>query len=174
MVTFPPVSAALADSTATDSEARAFLGAVDRWRADALTWLDQPATAHRLSPGLRALLVGILTTPGTDRAEPLPVPAPYAVRALPAFTGPPVGAARQVLTWRAAIVDFLSDVWDTIGPAPYQFEECTLVIRELFTTDTVRNTTLCRDCLQPLPPDPRDAAAHVFACPVRLHRAELG
>ncbi len=152
-MTFPPVSAALADGTAAGAEARAFLDAVDRWWAGALSWLGEPATAHRLSPGLRLLLVE---------------------RPVPAVTGPPVEAARRVLAWRAAIVDYLSDVWDTMGPAPYQFEECTLVIRELFTPDAAHGTNLCRDCLQPLPPGPRDAAAHVFACPVRLHRAELG
>lgn len=173
-MTFPPVRAALADGTATDSEAHTFLDAVDRWRAGALSWLDQPVTTHRLSPGLHGLLAELLTTPATAGTQLSLVPEVYAVRPLPAFTGPPVEAARRVLAWRAAIVDFLSDVWDTIGPAPYQFEECTLVIRELFTPDTAGNTDLCRDCLQPLPPDQRAAAAHVFGCPVRLHRAELG
>ena len=164
MVTFPPVSAALADGTATDAEARAFLDAVEVWRVGALARLAQPATA------LHGLLAGTLTTPGTE----LPLAPPYAVRPVPALTGPPVETARRVLAWRAAIVDFLSDVWDTLGPAPYPFEECTLAIRELFTPDTAEGTRLCRDCLQPLPAGQRDAAAHVFACPVRLHRAELG
>jgi hypothetical protein len=163
---FPAVSTTLTRGAAPDGEVRTFLRGVARWRRSVLAWLDAQAASGRLSEGLRDLLKRSLGIPDV----PAPTLSAYDIRSFPAPQGSPSEHALDVLVWRSGIVSFLSDVWDTLGPALFEMEECQLVISAIFTPTARRGAVLCPDCLQPLPGASDEAAAHYFACPIRLRR----
>jgi hypothetical protein len=71
------------------------------------------------------------------------------------------------MVWRSRLVDFLSDVWDVIGPPLLKMEECEWVIRELLMSPSAER--ICPDCLQRLP-SPDFERRHFDACVVRIAR----
>ncbi len=167
---FPPASAALVRGHAAEDEVRAFLGALAPWHEHAMGWLDERAATGEVSPALRDVLRWALGS----RDAPAPHLPVYDVRRFPPPAGSDAEHALDVLAWRAGVVDFLSDAWDTLGPADFGLEECALALEELFVPAALRGVAACPDCLQPLPARPREAAAHVLACPIRARRAQAG
>lgn len=163
---FPAVGAALTRGAAPEGEVRTFLDDLAAWRASALAWLDAQAASGRLSDGLHEFLRWSLGVPGVQE----PTLSGYHTRPLPPPLEPTSEHALDVLVWRSGVVDLLSDVWDTLGPALFELEECTLVIDAVFTPVTWRGALVCPDCLQPLPGASDEAAAHYFVCPIRLRR----
>ncbi|QHT56535.1 hypothetical protein GXP71_10920 [Cellulomonas sp. H30R-01] len=165
---FPPVPAAVLDRTAREADAAAWLADVDAWRDRARAWVRDDAAAAGVSAPLRGVLAAALAV-GGDPA----VPSVYVVRGFPPEGLDPELRAWAVLVWRSWLVDYLSDVWDTVGgdltPA-----ECALVVDDVLTPAGLAGTSVCLDCLQPLPDRPADAAAHAAVCPVRTARARTG
>jgi hypothetical protein len=165
---FPEVSFALAYGTASEEEAGSFLAALAPWHERAMAWLDEQVSSGGISSRLRDLLKWSLGS----RTVRAPAVSGYLISRLPPPSGSTVEDALDVLTWRAGVVDFLSDVWDTMGPADFEFEECTLAIEQLFTPPSLRATQICPNCMQPLPADSRTAASHTLECPIRLRREQ--
>lgn len=163
---FPVVSTELTRADPPADEARAFIAAVLRWRKSAIAWLDVHTARREMSTGLRDLLKWVLGSPDmTARTT-----SGYHLRPFPEPAGSAPEHVLDVLVWRSGVVDYLSDVWDTIGPGDYELDECTLAIDALFTPPSLRGVPTCPDCLQPLPETPKAAGAHAIACPVRLRR----
>jgi len=132
----------------------------------ALSWLDEKASYERLSSELRALLKDWLGASGqTARAF-----SAYRAGSFPALKGTSSERVLDVLVWRSGVVDFLSDIWDTIGAAPFEMEECQFAINALFTPASLSGIVVCPNCLQPLPIEQDAASAHYFDCPIRLRR----
>ncbi len=172
---FPPVSARLVEGAASGAEAAEFLRAVRRWRADADTWAHAAADHQLVSRRLGDLLSWAL---GRREVGP-PVSSAYDLFPLDDGTlddtldddtrGAGAGAAaRSALVWRSGVVDFLADVWDTLGPSDYDPRQCMAVIEALFTPLAVRGVLHCPDCVQPLSAD--EAGLHAWACPIRKAR----
>lgn len=164
---FPPVSASVANGTASAQEEAAFLDAFDRWRVAAAAWLRDATERADISPALRDLLLWTLGYPvAADRP-----PSRYVVDQIP---WPGDDRAGAILAWRSGIVDFLSDVWDTLGPADFELQECSRTIDEIFTPAILRGIAHCPDCLQLRTADPTAsppyAEQHVLNCPIRLRR----
>lgn len=163
---FPAVSAALTGGTAPDEEVGAFLDALAPWHERAMSWLDEQVASGGISAGLRDLLKWSFGS----REVVAPAVSGYDVGRFPPPSGSAAEHALDVLAWRAGLVDFLSDIWDTMGPAEFELEECSLAIEELFTPPSLRGRQICPNCMQPLPADSRQAAAHTLGCPIRLRR----
>ena len=99
--------------------------------------------------GVAAPLLGVLR-------EAFGVDPPDVIRSLPYRVLPfpkPAGAAledlRKVMLWRAGLVDFLGDCWDTLGPSRFDMAECLAVSARLMpagATDDGSNKT-CSYCL---------------------------
>jgi hypothetical protein len=91
------------------------LPAIEAWRAAFATWLESGAISESLATVLLELL-GMEPTSTFARS-------PYHLVRYPAASP----SLHAVLLWRAGIVDFLSDIWDTMGAADFDIEECQLV-----------------------------------------------
>lgn len=163
---FPAVPAAVVDRTATTAELDGLLGEVEAWRGRVRAWLRGSAASEGVSAALRDLLRLTLESGG----DPAPVPGAYDVRAFPPGGLDPGTRAWAVLVWRSALVDYLSDAWDTLGPGALGVEECALVVDDVLTPAGSRPGGLCLDCLQPVAGRSGDAAAHTLVCAVRAAR----
>ena len=140
----------------SDSEAvRRALVAVEQWRTTLATWLGSAERDDSLSPGLATTLRELLgALPTSDFVR-----FPYRLAKFPAALDDPNAALRAVLLWRAGIVDFLSDVWDTLGEADFDIEEC----RRAATFFAPEGAdALCPLCLSP------QGDRHYDACAVQL------
>ncbi|HKT00687.1 MAG TPA: hypothetical protein VJT31_14245, partial [Rugosimonospora sp.] len=129
-------------------------------------WLRDAARRGAVSAGLDTLLRWTLGYP----ADAAPVSGRYALGQVPDPAGPGTEAVQVILVWRSGVVDYLADVWDTIGAAEFEPGECTLAIDEVFTPAVLRGILHCPDCLQLLTDAPGSAQPHPLRCPVRLRR----
>jgi hypothetical protein len=75
---------------------------------------------------------------------------------------------QAVLLWRARLVDFLADVWDTLGTPLFDMEECRQAT-DLFMPGDFTGTDYCPLCLQMYPVANREEEAHQHyeRCPVQ-------
>jgi hypothetical protein len=83
---------------------------------------------------------------------------------------PPACSACSCNDLVSGVVDFLADVWDTIGRAQFEPGECMLAIDEIFMPAVLRGIRHCPDCLQLLPDLPDSSLPHPLRCPVRVRR----
>lgn len=115
--------------------------------------------AESLSPRLAEVfgeLVG--TSDGTSFAS-----LPYRLVRYPDRSkrrGSPGEQLRDVLLWRAGVVDFLSDAWDTLGDAGFEVGECQR-LAALLTPEGKEGNEYCPLCLGP------QTKAHYDACAVQ-------
>jgi len=133
------------------SRARA---AVEAWRAAWTAWLEGPRD-DGISEAMAVLLLELL---GARESEGFRA---YRYR-LSRF--PTSGSLREVLLWRAGLVDMLSDVWDRIGEAAFGFEECQRV-SALLVPAGADAPRICALCLGAEPPP--SSALHYEACEVQ-------
>jgi hypothetical protein len=143
-----PAAAKNAFSIADREQAAALVAAVERWRAEMVAWVP-----GAVSPALAALLLVLLG--GSDR--PLPA-TPYRLSVYPRG-----GSLEQVMMWRAGLADMMLDVWDTLGPAPFDIAECNAVLATLMPEGTSASDT-CPLCAGDAAPQ----ATHHATCPVQL------
>jgi hypothetical protein len=181
---FPAVSGRLLGEAPSYAEIAAFLERAEAWRAAACQWLAALGPEAPISEKMRKVLRAALRDPEVPagalagarvyRVEPFP-PLPRGLGQPPA--GADYAGARRylldILVWRSRLVDFLSDVWDVMGPPLLEMEECEWAIRELLTASS--KIQLCLDCLQPMP-TPDFEQRHFADCVVRMARGdpELG
>jgi hypothetical protein len=168
---FPPVPDGYWTGSSTHAGRSAFLDGARKWRADALHWLEAGSRASRLSAELSEFMRWAL---GDPTASPQDA-GPYHVSSFP--TGALRPGAREtdtvdVLVWRARLVDMLADVWDTLGPARFEIEECREATRVLMPDET-RGRHFCPYCLDPESPS-ADPAAHDANCPIQRNVLTTG
>lgn len=140
------------ESAHQTADAIGFLSEVRRWRREAVAWLES-SRDDRISGELAAFLLWTLGAAPPPRGKV----GPYSVSALPeaalasAWNTAAESTTRNVeavLVWRAGVVDYLSDVWDTIGPSLFDMEECG-VATDLFMPRGLGFDGHCWWCLQP-------------------------
>lgn len=144
--------------SADEEAARRALSAVTAF-VDALARELDGALAD-LAPPMRAVLAALV---GVSPPDPLAKLARYRLAPFPRHSVEGQSATERlaaVLMWRAGIVDFLSDVWDTLGDAGFSLEDCR-VVEGLFTPPGIEPASTCPYCLGPQSP------THYAACPVQ-------
>ena len=149
----------------------AYLALVLKWRTSLISWLHSAEGRSHLSRGLIDILCSTLGT-GREKTEF----SPYKLEKFPGtlLAGPQSslkGASRRrqilnLLVWRAYIIDFLADVWDTLGSATFSMEECR-VATDLFMPQGKIVSSHCVFCLCELPAEDVVSNHHIFSCPVQ-------
>jgi hypothetical protein len=130
-----------------------YLAEIRRWRARLLEVLagngsvidGLPSFSDRARDHLILLLAGEWDAGTTRWARD----SSYNIAPFPAVppSGPvddPMGMVMDVLRWRAAVADYLSDVWDVLGKPSLEFVECS-AMRDL--VQPVRMEGRCVFCL---------------------------
>lgn len=141
------------------------------WRQAAIRWL-RSNQIEQLSSGLVDLL---LWTLGDEPFSPIE-PGPYRLKIFPpalhkmAPEALPLALATRdqildILLWRAHLVDFLADVWDTLGSPLFGMEECGYATRMLMPEGA--NDTHCLLCLLAYAAGESGAVAHYEQCPAQ-------
>lgn len=125
-----------------DAGAAAHLEQLDAWRAGWVRWIATDPGA-RISPPLRDILVQVLGDAPLTTANALP----YRLRPYP-ITGS--RTVEQVVMWRAGVVDFLNDAWDTIGGG-FDVEECGRLAARLMPE--AAGSATCSLCLVAISPE---------------------
>ncbi len=146
-----------------DSDAAAAaVAALVAWRAELAAWLAGAERDDALSPALATVLLELVRARPSEefrrfayRLERMPSPEPPT---------DPCECLQSLLLWRAGVVDFLSDVWDTLGPAPFDIEECQRA-GSLFTPIDSDGGGLCHLCLEPFAGAP--SIEHFERCAVQ-------
>lgn len=141
------------------STAGELLRRVAAWRPEAGAALAA-GSGPPMSDGLRDVLLQAL---GSRPPRTL-AGYPYRLGCYPGSGGQPVAALRQVLLWRAGVVDFLADVWDTLGPSQFAMQECAEATRIFQPAD--RTEADCLLCLGRLPAE--SSTTHFFRCSVQV------
>ena len=130
-----------------------YLGEIHRWREGLAAALagEVPALVGRegLSPRARghlALLIDAEWDVGTRRraaGEAYNI-APFPAIRFDACADHSMAGVMEVLRWRAAVVDYLSDVWDVMGSPLLELEECRAMSAFLYP---IRMEDRCIFCL---------------------------
>lgn len=141
------------------------------WRRAAIRWLRSDQI-EQLSSDMVDLLLWALGDEPVARIEPGAYPLTIfppllhgmAPEALPLALAT-LDQILDVLLWRARIVDFLADIWDTLGSPLFSMEECGHAT-QIFMPEGV-NASHCPLCLQAYTAGEAGAAAHYELCPVQ-------
>lgn len=143
--------------SADDATARAALAAIDAFVAAVAEGLGRGEPAE-LEEQTRVLLAELVGASRGTRHEALPYKLfPYPTAS--SRSGDAATQLRGVLLWRAGVVDFAADAWDTIG-ASFAIDDCRH-IGELFTPEDAGGRETCTLCLGALSP------SHFDSCPVQ-------
>src|SRR5204863_8586882 len=91
---------------------------------------------------------------------------PYALAPAPRG-GSPVERAEATLRWRAAVVSFLSDIWDVVGEPLFEMDDCQRALEAFMPPGAIGPArTLCTSCL--LDVEPAKRLDHARSCPARV------
>lgn len=159
---FPRVAPELLSETPPAAIVSSFVDAVLTWREAVVSFLNDPARPKFISDRLARVLSFLLGA--TDSADESL--SPYRIYAFPPAKTAGAGAPSyplRILVWRSAVVDFLADAWDTVGPDSYEPKDCANA--ELLFAP-LNDDLLCLDCLQPA----ASTANHGASCKVRALR----
>ena len=131
-------------TTADAATSASHLVQIDAWRASWLRWMETAESLFHVSPELRAVLIELFGETPLVKTRSFP----YRLRPFP--TDPHATRLEEVMMWRAGIIDFLSDAWDTIG-ATFDIAECGRLSALLMPKGTGDET--CSWCLALVPKD---------------------
>jgi hypothetical protein len=134
-----------------DAQCIDYLRAVAGWRnrvLESLRLSHGSSGKPRLSERARLALLCFLESKWSDNVRLYAATSPYnigpfAEQAL-ATEGDASAHVLEVLRWRAAVVDYLSDVWDVLGEPDLDIKECNAMGEFLWPVDS---RTLCIFCL---------------------------
>ncbi len=108
--------------------AAAYLSEIHRWRERVVAGLagEGPAIAgpEGLTQRARSHLALLLGTDWDAGTREWAAGSVYNIAPFPANTNDPMISVMEVLRWRAAAADYLSDVWDVLGKPTLELEEC--------------------------------------------------
>ena len=151
---------------------RKFLVATELWRNTVLErfWkLNQDhsvAALRDLTPRARQALALLLAAEWPAGMTGYAAQSPYSIAPFPTAALRPDGQngverVKEILHWRGAVVDYLSDVWDVVGKPHLDMEECSAIGR-LFEPES--GEELCPFCLSVVLPGRELSESH--DCPV--------
>jgi len=173
---FPSVPPEFWEGTTEPTAERQFLEDVRQWRTAMIGWLELGEAVHQMPPKLVECLLWIL------RAD---VPSQlfleldvYSVHPFPhdlIASGESVdqAAIMSILVWRAAAVDFFSDVWDVIGEPVFTLQE-TRLAKEPFMPANYAFELACPICLRPRPTPGDIETPMCVDCPILQSLGALG
>lgn len=150
---FPLPSQALVLGQATQAQAQVYWADLEAWRERANAWLQQANIADEL----RSLLAAQLKS----STDPLPEASIYRLRPWPSASDDAIQSVVEALVWRSALSSCLSDIWDVLGPTPFDVRECTQAHEALLTPAPLRGQDHCPACF--VTPQPAD---HFASCPI--------
>lgn len=113
-----------------------------------------------VSPKLAEIMLELLGENPTTAYERQPY---HLQRFPPLDDADPCERLRALLLWRAGVVDFLSDAWDTLGESDYGIDECRRMADLLAPVG--KSNSECPLCLEQLTKE--QAAKHYDVCPVQ-------
>ncbi|HKQ58499.1 MAG TPA: hypothetical protein VJY35_11580 [Candidatus Eisenbacteria bacterium] len=136
-----PVPPARIDRTLIDlpvlpTVAGAYLNEIRRWHDTVVTALltNDPLIAHieHLTTRARTRLVTLLQIAWDVKTRNWAASSNYALVPFPSVTplprrDDPMEAVLEVLRWRAAVVDYITDVWDVLGQPELDMGECAAI-----------------------------------------------
>ena len=152
---------------------------ISEWHTAVQQWLAGPLAYQHLSRGLIRLLLRTLGISPTRLMIIAPYrifPFPVSLQVLSSGCCIPCEVVRQhcldIMLWRSSIVDFLADIWDTVGEPLFDLHECGYAVELLFMPLPVPEHTFCPDCLQhfPVPDVSGSFREHYAVCVVRRAR----
>lgn len=134
----PParIDRTLAEAPLLPAVAATYLGEIRRWRDAVMTALAtaDPAIARieNLTPRARARLAVLLDTLWDAKTQHWASESGYDLTPFPLsgqkpIVADPMQAVLDVLHWRAAVVNFLTDVWDVLGTPELEIGECAAI-----------------------------------------------
>ena len=134
----PParIGRSLAEAPLLPAVAATYLTEIQRWRDAVETALVEgdPAVAaiENFSPRARGRLAMLLRTewdarPGSWAAASDYNLTPFPLARRPAQEDDPMKAVLDVLHWRAAIIHYLTDIWDVMGKPELSMGECAAI-----------------------------------------------
>ena len=141
----PPFFPATRYGIADEVKATKDLEATGAWKKAWLASLSGSGANVGVAPPLLVVLREAFGAAPPDVIRSLP----YRILPFPKLADAPLDDLRKVILWRAGLVDFLGDCWDTLGPSRYEMAECLAVSARLMTsgaTDSASSKT-CAYCL---------------------------
>ena len=134
----PParIDRTLAEAPILPAVAAEYLAEIQRWRDDvvAAVGAGDPAIdcVENLTTRARSRLRALLDTRWDARTRGWAATSNYDLNPFPAARPPsqvyePMKAVMEVLHWRAAIVNYLTDVWDVLGKPELDMGECAAI-----------------------------------------------
>jgi len=123
----------LAEAPLLPGVAAVYLSEIRRWRVAVVAAVasGDPAIAgiENLTPRALARLAVLLDTRWDARPRAWPAVSAYELSPFPATHPPsqaddPMKAVLEVMHWRAAVINYLTDVWDVLGKPELEMGEC--------------------------------------------------
>ena len=152
-----------------------FLREILAWRCTTIKWLKGVNSNVSLSEGLVDLLLWVFGDKQTMNLNLRPYRLTVFPNAHSIMTKEVdmMNLFRKedilvILVWRARIIDFLADVWDTIGSPLFEMEECSHAT-ELFLPEACEGVNYCAFCLQncPISGHSKESISHYERCPIQ-------
>ncbi len=144
-----------------------YLESVRKWRSAVLAFIGEPGIGpvpdmENLTERARDALFTFLACDWSRPTKGWAAQSPYNISAFPAHALPPSNAPtleliREVLQWRAGVVDLLCDIWDVCGEPALDLAECWAI--EQFLRPTCHER-LCIFCLTEFEPKQSHPAQH--------------
>ena len=153
--------------------AATYLSEIRRWRDTVVTAIAEkdPALAgmEDFTPRARRRLAHLLETTWDAKTGHWAAVSDYDLTPFPAIrpvaqAARPMEAVLEVLRWRAAVVSYLTDVWDGLSKPELEMRECAAIGAFM---RPVRMEGTCVYCLTEFPPDRLDPEDH--GCVIMTH-----
>jgi hypothetical protein len=138
---FPPTRYGILDEVKAAND----LEAIDVWKRAWIASLGGNGAGVAVAPALLGVLREAFGASPPDAIRALP----YRLTPFPKPSGAPLDDLREALLWRAGLVDFLGDCWDTLGPSRFDMTECLAVSARLMPAAAVQDSAnkTCAYCL---------------------------
>jgi len=162
----PPARIGRAEAPLLPAVAATYLSEILRWRnaVAAAVAAGDPAitTIENLTPRARSRLLALLRTEWDAKTRSWAAASdydltPFPLTREPGQGGDPMTAVLEVLHWRAAVIYYLTDVWDAMGKPELEMGECAAI------GEFIRPARLegcCVYCLSEFKADRLDPDAH--------------
>ena len=144
-----------------------YLDQIRLWRLAVLAFIDNPSgkpvperegLTERAQKALATFLASHWTPGMTNYATQSPYNiSPFPASALEAVSNSTMESVFEVLRWRAAVVDYVSDVYDVIGDPFLNLFECIAIAEFL---NPAGKEQLCGFCLTAFAPEQLDPDGH--------------
>jgi hypothetical protein len=165
----PPfrIDQSLATSPPPDTAIATYLEQIRAWHSAVLQFLDSiklgvALDVHGLSTRAQSALATFMQVEWPEEMTRYAVHCPYNISAFPARALEPARTPNledvmEVLRWRAAVEDYLGDIWDVMGDPFLGFDECIAIGQFLSPACSEK---VCSFCLTEIAPEKLNVDAH--------------